>query len=110
MAASLSGLTGLTGLAAGLGLPMPQFGFSPDGLSKPEHRFLQKRVVNDDEEDEVPDDKNPEKFSGEFFGAKRRKPNDESGPDLNGEPESPMSLQKVQSKQGILKVEESLYR
>ena len=98
MAASLTGLTGLSGIAAGLGIPVPQFGFSPDRHSKLEHRFLQKRVVNDDDAD-VPDDKNPDDFSGDFFGVKRRKPNDEFPADVNGgESGSPMSLQKVQSK------------
>ena len=95
MAASLSGLTGLSGLAAGLGLPMPQFGFPPDGLSKPEHRFMQKRVqVHDDDEpddddDGGPDEKSLENYSGEIFGAKRRRPNEE----FNEDPEAALPLQ-----------------
>jgi len=45
MAASL---TGLSGLAAGLGLPLPQYGFPVD--AKPESRFLHnKRMVSQDD-------------------------------------------------------------
>ena len=85
MAASLSGLPGL---AAGLGLP---FGF-PEMSAKSENRFLHKRTVTEDDDDQI--EKNSEKFGekiDEIFGAKRRKQNKECilTTEINGDRLSP---------------------
>ena len=97
MAAGLTGLTGLTGLAAGLGLP---FGF-PEISAKSENRFLHKRTVNEDSDDQI--EKNYEKFgekTDEIFGAKRRKQNKEGfvTTEINGDRLSPLQLLPVQCK------------
>ena len=97
MAASF---TGLSGLAAGLGLPLPQFGFGPsDGLAKSENRFVHNKRVVSNEDSEDADDKVPEKFGAnveEIFGAKRRKQNEEL--EMNGGKESPVTFKTKQSK------------
>ena len=95
-----AGFTGLSGLAAGLGMPLPQFGFgSSDGLGKPESRFLHNKRVVSNEDSEDPDERSSDKFGAnveEIFGAKRRKQNDEL--ETNGGKESPVTFKTHQSK------------